>query len=240
MRFLFIALICLVPLPEVAVKATPFAETIKGLDISFKMMPVQTEEELFWIARTELTWDLYDKYLQLVNSSENLHAGIDAITGPTPAYALVDRGYGRQGYPAISMSAKAAEAFCKWLSNETGRTYNIPTIEQWKMADANGGTTWNKETAENKTHPVTSSTPNELGIFDMRGNVGEWVLTKDGPRVIGGSFRTPPEKLGRLSLLTPKKAWNETDPQLPRSPWWLADADFVGMRLVTKDGEKNE
>jgi hypothetical protein len=74
----------------------------------------------------------------------------------------------------------------------------------------------------------------------MNGNVGEWVTTKDGARVIGGSFRTSPEELGTKTLLTPISDWNKTDPQLPRSPWWLADADFVGLRIVTNDGEKDE
>jgi len=27
-------------------------------------------------------------------------------------------------------------------------------------------------------------------------------------------------------------AWNETDPQFPKSRWWLADAPFVGFRIV--------
>jgi hypothetical protein len=218
----------------------PFKEELKDVDVSFTMVPVTKDTETFWISRTEITWDVYDTFLQFINSPENLHAGVDAITGPTPAYALVDRGYGRSGFPAISMSAKAADSFVKWLSTKTGKKYTLATIEQWKIANEVGGTSWNKENAEKKTHPVATSKPNKLGIYDMQGNVGEWVITKDGPRVIGGSFRTPPEELGSKSLLTPIRAWNETDPQLPRSPWWLADADFVGMRIITEDGEDHE
>ena len=93
---------------------------------------------------------------------------------------------------------------------------------------------------EKTTHPVASKEPNILGIYDMNGNVGEWVTTKDGPRVIGGSFRTPPEELGKNTLLTPIREWNVTDPQLPRSPWWFADADFVGLRIITTNGDSNE
>jgi hypothetical protein len=218
----------------------PFIEEFKDLDISFTMVPVKNGDETFWISRTEITWDVYDTFLQFINSPENLHSGVDAVTGPTPAYALVDRGYGRSGFPAISMSAKAADSFVKWLSTKTGKKYALPTIEQWKVANVRGGTSWNKENSNKKTHPVATSEPNKLGIYDMQGNVGEWVLTKDGPRVIGGSFRNAPEELGEKTLLTPIRGWNETDPQLPRSPWWLADADFVGMRIVTIAGEDNE
>jgi hypothetical protein len=232
--------IALVILFSISAEPKPFKQEIKDIDVSFTMVPVQNVEETFWISRTEVTWNLYDTFLQFINSPDNLHKGVDAVTGPTPAYALVDRGYGRSGYPAISMSFKAAESFVHWLSTKTGKKYSIPTIKQWKAANTEGSTSWNEENSKKKTHPVAKSEPNTLGIFDMNGNVGEWVTTKDGARVIGGSFRTPPEKLGAKSLLTPIRGWNKTDPQLPRSTWWLADADFVGLRIVTTDGEKDE
>ena len=46
----------------------------------------------------------------------------------------------------------------------------------------------------------------------------------------GGSFRD--EVVGFDSRLEDTPAWNATDPQLPKSPWWLADADFVGFRIL--------
>ena len=203
------------------------------------MVPVLAPNGNFWISRTEIPWDLYDIFLQFINSPDNLSKGVDAVTGPTPAYASVDRGFGRAGYPAISMSAQAAEAFVNWLSSRTGRTYQIPTIEQWNKANTGDGGAWHLWNSEKTTHPVATKEPNTLGIYDMQGNVGEWVKTKDGTRVIGGSFRTPPESLGQKSLLTPIKGWNKTDPQLPRSPWWFADADFVGLRIISI-GDSNE
>ncbi len=217
-----------------------FTQEVEGTDFSFEMMEVPSKNGKFYVSRTEVPWDLYDIFLQFINSPENLYAGVDAITGPTPAYASVDRGFGRSGYPAISMSAQAAESFCAWLTTRTGKTYSIPTIKQWGEANTLGDGAWHKWNAEETTHPIATTNPNTLGIFDMRGNVGEWVTTKDGPRVIGGSFRTPPSNLGAKSLLEAVRGWNVTDPQLPRSPWWFADADYVGLRLVTTIGEKNE
>jgi sulfatase modifying factor 1 len=216
-----------------------FVQKVEGVDFTFEMMPVTDSNATFWISRTEVPWDLYDIFLQFINSPDNLYAGIDAITGPTPAYASVDRGFGRSGYPAISMSAQAAESFCTWLSSRTGKTYSIPTIEQWNKANTLGDTSWNESNSGRTTHPIATTDSNSLGIFDMRGNVGEWVTTKDGPRVIGGSFRSPPKELGPNTLLEAVKEWNVTDPQLPRSPWWFADADYVGLRLVT-NGDSNE
>ena len=109
-----------------------------------------------------------------------------------------------------------------------------------KRINTSDGGAWHKWNADKSTHPIATTKPNSLGIYDMRGNVGEWVTTKDGPRVIGGSFRTPAEEIGPSSLLTPIKDWNITDPQLPRSPWWFADADFVGLRIVINEGDFNE
>jgi len=219
---------------------TPSIKHISNKGVSIQMMPVLSPNGNFWISRTEVTWDMYDIYVQFINSPTNQYAGVDAITGPTPAYATVDRGYGRSGFPALSMSAQAAESFCEWLSSETGLAFALPTIEQWSAANTGDGGAWHRWNADDTTHPVATTKPNSLGIYDMRGNVGEWVMTADGPKVIGGSFRTPAEELGVSSLLLRDKSWNITDPQLPRSPWWLADADYVGIRVVLNEGKSDE
>ncbi|MBI68818.1 MAG: hypothetical protein CMJ38_02135 [Phycisphaerae bacterium] len=216
--------------------AHPVSIQIPDTTHVIELVPVSTESgTVFWMAKTELTWDVYDTFLQIVNSPENLYAEVDAITGPTPAYASVDRGFGRSGYPAISMSAQAADAFCIWLTKATGTNFTIPTLEQYEAANAGGGTSWHQFNSEKTTHPVGTKEPNSLGIYDIEGNVGEWVMTEDGHRVVGGSFRDSDEVLGSKTMLTPIPEWNKTDPQLPRSPWWLADADFVGLRLVIND-----
>jgi len=233
---IFTLILCLVGCSN-PYEPNSFTQKVEGTDFYFEMLPVTNQNDTFWISRTEVPWDLYDIFLQFINSPDNLHAGVDAITGPTPAYASVDRGFGRTGYPAISMSAQAADSFCSWLSLRTGKNYSIPTIEQWNYANSLGDTSWNESNSDGKTHPIATSYPNSLGIYDMRGNVGEWVHTEVGLRVIGGSFRTPPKEVGEKSLLEAVRGWNITDPQLPRSPWWFADADYVGLRLVTTDGE---
>ena len=221
---------------EDAQEAHPISIQIPDTTHVIELVPVLTESgATFWMAKTELTWDIYDTFLQIVNSSENLYAEVDAITGPTPAYASVDRGFGRSGYPAISMSAQAADSFCLWLTNTTGTNFTLPTIEQYEAANAGGGSSWHQFNSEKMTHPVGTKEPNSLGIYDIEGNVGEWVITKDGHRVVGGSFRDSDEALGTKTILTPIPDWNKTDPQLPRSPWWFADADFVGLRLVINE-----
>lgn len=67
----------------------------------------------------------------------------------------------------------------------------------------------------------------------MLGNVAEWVTAAGGrPVVRGGSWDEPPAHLGPDARANQTPAWNETDPQFPKSRWWLADAPFVGFRIV--------
>ena len=63
--------------------------------------------------------------------------------------------------------------------------------------------------------------------------MGEWATDLEGKSVVcGGTFLDPADGItpGARRYWTPK--WQETDPQLPKSRWWLADAPFAGFRLV--------
>jgi hypothetical protein len=70
----------------------------------------------------------------------------------------------------------------------------------------------------------------------MLGNAAEWCVDPDGAAVLrGGSFRDRAQDVGLQSVATPTPAWNATDPQIPKSRWWLADGDFAGFRIVCAD-----
>lgn len=194
-----------------------------------------------WMGQTEVTWDLYDIYAYRLDlTPEQQEAGVDAAIRPSKPYGVPDRGYGHAGYPAGSMTYHAARQFCRWLSRTTGHSYRLPTEAEWVHACRAGGEAaeladvgWYWDNAQDKTHPVGSKTANAWGLHDMLGNVGEWVLADDGrPALFGGSFMDDAEELTCTSRNYPTDAWQMSDPQVPKSRWWLSDAPFAGVRVV--------
>lgn len=248
------------PLPH-APQAAPqaYRESIAGTLVTFEMVPVpggtvtidgrETPVAPFYIGRTEATWDLYDVFALGLDAPKE-HGGADAVARPSEPYGAPDYGWGHAGYPAISVTRAAAEAFCAWLTTRTGKQYRLPTEAEWVHAAtlAAGGTTltpgrraalaWSRENADGRTHPVGQKSADALGLFDLFGNAAEWVTTSDGSQVTrGGSFRDAGDEVGPSARAVQGESWTERDPQLPKSRWWLSDAPFVGFRIV-RSGER--
>ncbi len=220
-----------------------YRETIPGTVVSFEMVLVPGEDgrpPLYW-GRTEVTWDLYDVFALGLDEPASRPAGLDAIGQPSNPYGAPDYGWGHAGYPAISVARPAAEAFTKWLSLKTGREYRLPTEEEWQHVARRAWTgktaddiAWHAGNAGMVTHPVGRKAPDALGLFDLFGNAGEWVTAANDAAVLrGGTFRTTADLLGPDARAVQDDTWNERDPQLPKSRWWLSDGPFAGLRVIS-------
>ena len=127
---------------------------------------------------------------------------MDAESRPSHPYGAPDRGFGHDGYAAISETSRAAMQFCVWLSAKTGKKYRLPTEAEWEFACRAGGpggkldreelkkVAWFWENSEEQPHPVGKKAPNAWGLYDMLGNVGEWAIGLDGkPVLCGGTWQ---------------------------------------------------
>jgi formylglycine-generating enzyme required for sulfatase activity len=243
--------------PDQAAVTDTLKISIAGTTVTFEMVPVPAgrvtvdgkpvQVAPLYIGRTEVTWDMYDVYaLGLDKGAAPAASGADAVARPSSPYGAPDYGWGHAGFPVISLTRAAAENFAKWLSSRTGRAFRLPTEPEWQHVAilAAGGAAlspadrdalaWHRGNADARTHPVAQKRADRLGLFDLFGNAGEWVTTGNDALVLrGGSFRDAPETIGPAARAVQDDTWNERDPQLPKSRWWLSDGPFAGLRLIT-------
>jgi len=203
---------------------------------------------------------------------------VDAITGPTPVYGDLTMGYGKK-HPAMGMTWHNAMTFCRWLSKKTGREYRLPTEAEWEYACRAGTTSvfgfggdpnqpaewlagqledyaWYGDNSQGQTHETAKKRPNVWGLYDMLGNVCEWVydfyspteyeeaakkspaINPTGPKsgkvhvARGGSYNSPVEELRCTARAFEEEWWRSGDPQIPKSKWWLPQMDFIGFRVA--------
>jgi len=234
--------------------------------------------EPFWMGKFEVTWNMYEPFMitGIARNKDGSPESIapdaepgDIVSSPTTPYVEMSFGMGTDGYPAVCMTQHAANKFCAWLSAQTGHYYRLPTEAEWEYA-CRAGTTGPFSCPEEDLadyavldpeqirvgyEKVGTKKPNPWGLYDMHGNVMEWVLdqylpdvysTREGttdnplevptmlyPRVArGGSWYDMPEELRSARRIFSDENWKVQDPQLPKSIWYHTDAQWLGFRVV--------
>jgi formylglycine-generating enzyme required for sulfatase activity len=130
-----------------------------------------TIDRRFAIGRYAVTFDEYDHFC-----------------AATKREKPEDEAWSRGRRPVIEVSWRDAVAYCAWLANETGQPYRFPSEAEWEYACRAGTTTRYafgdaitpkdanySESKLGKTTEVGSYSPNAWGLYDMHGNVWEWV-----------------------------------------------------------------
>ncbi len=191
----------------------------------------------FAIGRFEVTFEEYDRFA--------------IATGrPMPR----DEGWGRGARPVMNVSWEDAQDYADWLSQVSGTRYRLPTETEWEYAARNRGKaeTWSGTSQETelveyawfsvnsagRTQPVGTKQPNKLGLYDMNGNVWEWVQDCWHEDYQGGPSDGSAWLNGENCGVRVRRGGGWTDPPLSlRSSmrnWYSADTKsiLIGFRLA--------
>lgn len=158
---------------------------VKGGSIDCKGLKETIELDDFYIGETEVTQELWSA---IMGNNPSIHRDGDSL-------------------PVENVDLVECLEFVNKLDSVTGKDFFIPTYPQWlyvgylsKQLPADSKTldsvAWYEGNSENVTHTVKQKNPNNLGVYDMLGNVTEWTISGSDPLFIvaGGSYETEKER----------------------------------------------
>lgn len=171
--------------------ASPDMVVIKAMSF---LIPSSTQwvtiGKAFALGQTEVT---VGEYLKCVTAHEcpepEWRDGGGAIND---YYRTLGAALTGDNYPIVGVSWNDAKAYAVWLTRKTGQQYRLPSDAEWEYAcrageelrvDYCGGdnvdaVAWTDSNSGNSPHPVAQKQANAWGLYDMSGNVGEWVEDK--------------------------------------------------------------
>ena len=207
----------LVPAVASADEIQPQTETFTVNGVSFTMVAV--EGGTFMMGATAEqggdAWDVEKPAHQVTLSSywigqtEVTQALWQAVMGSNPSDTYIDL-----NYPVINVSWYDCQEFIKKLNQMTGKYFRLPTEAEWEFAARGGNKSQGCKYAGSNTvddvawylvnaykigknspdfgiHAVMTKAPNELGLYDMSGNVWEWCQDRYGDDYSSDDQRNP-------------------------------------------------
>ncbi len=182
----------------------------------------------YFIGETEVTQELWT-----------------AVMGENPSY------YVGENLPVEVVNWRNCQSFIEALNALTGEQFSLPTEAQWEFAARGGNASegylysgsnslndvaWYESNCEATTHPVASKKANELGLYDMTGNVAEWCLDWYGsysssPQIDPVGPETGKNKVCRGASIHSNKLFQMQNTFRDfNAPVSMSDA--IGLRLV--------
>jgi formylglycine-generating enzyme required for sulfatase activity len=165
--------------------------------------------------------------------------------GSNPSYFTGD-----DSRPVERVSWNDVQVFIDSLNKKTGKKYRLPTEAEWEYAARGGNKSsgyiyaggndidnvaWYCENSDSKTQPVGTKKPNELGIYDMSGNVWEWTSNWYGDYT-SGAKTNPTEPTSGSYRVYRGGSWGSVASDSRVSFRYGSDPDYgsyyMGFRLV--------
>ncbi len=194
----------------------------------------------FWIGKYEVTNGEFIEYMKATNNEKGIDFS-DSDCPVTKNATLSNTKFGQSmQQPICEIDWNAATSFCKWLTDRerkagrlpSGYKYSLPTEAEWEYCARGGNKSrgykysgsdnidsvaWYSSNSGSKTHSVGTKQSNELGIYDMSGNVWEWCSDWYDSGYYGKSPSTDPKGVSSASYRVNRGGGWFNDPRYCRS-----------------------